>query len=209
MPKVNELDALRYARLVCRSYYQILGDRVPKNMRQKADIHMEPKRADFKRIGKTCLERGFDPEAYVDFCVGRIKKLTGSVLPKDFDNAKLYDFFATVTQNGQHVVGYADEFNVHLTTLSRWCDNNSRDLECIEGILLAPLLPFSAWFRVMYIQPTPTSIMQRYGDIAAKELATSPQLRKFVASKAPGMLRALDPAESVTTAWNGWNAEAP
>lgn len=207
MAKANALEVLRYAKLVCRSYYQILGDRVPKTMCQKADIHMEPKFADFKRIGKACLERGFDPEAYVDFCVGRIKKQSSGVLPKDFDNESLYGFFSKVAQSGQHVVGYADEFSVHLTTLSRWC-SNSRDLECLEDILMAPLLPFSAWFRVMYIQPTPTRIMDKYGEAAALELANSPQLRKFVAEKAPGMLRALDPSEIAATAWSGWSEVA-
>lgn len=208
MAKADGLEVLRYARLVCQSYYQILGDRVPKTMCQKADIHMEPKRADFKRIGRTCLERGFDPEAYVDFCIGRIWKGSKGVLPKDLDNEKLYSLFSQVSQSGQHVVGYADEYNVHLTTLARWCNNNSNDLECIERILLAPLLPFSAWFRVMYVQPTPTSIMTKYGDTAARELANSPQLRKFVADKAPGMLRDLDPSESAVAAWGGWNAVA-
>lgn len=125
----------------------------------------------FLELALICSARGWNPADYVRKAIDSMHKTARCLVPADL--------LKSINKNS-----YNAEDSIRVDEEYKKCVELVIQME-IDGsdesdILLSPTLPLPAWFRVLYPEKINMEVINVWGDLARKELSSSPSHIEFI-----------------------------
>jgi hypothetical protein len=136
----------------------------------------------FWPVALTCFQEQWDPEQYVQYVLDYFSKNHTYIKPACLRDAETQDRYRVALIKG--TAGYDPQgewmyfTQCLLTYIGETGSTEAR-------ILLSPMLPFAAWFRLVYPEHVDADIFDLYGDAGRREFACNKRLRAFVRKMRP------------------------
>ena len=121
----------------------------------------------FLQLATICAARGWNPADYVRKTMDGCGRIAKSLLPSDLLRAR-----ALAAYKGDAVASSAEEEYRDCVEL---IIQREMDGEDEKPLLLSPLTAFPAWFRVVYPEQIDMEIVGIWGEVAKRELSSSPE----------------------------------
>lgn len=135
----------------------------------------------FLQLALICAARGWDPADYVKKAVGG-QRTSAALLPSDLLRPSILKAY----RKPESVKDAETEYRECVGLLiARECDGNGGNDE--KSLLLSPMSAFPAWFRVWYPESVDMEIVGAWGEIAKREISSSPEIKS--------LLERIDPAK--------------
>lgn len=131
----------------------------------------------FLQLALICAARGWDPEDYVHRAFGNPKRSSEVLTPSDLVSKPVVDAYAPNTVRA----AYGDEYRQCIELLI----GNEADGIDEKSLLMSPMTPFPAWFRVFYPEEIDMDIVGAWSDTAKHEIAQSSALIEFLKETDP------------------------
>ena len=133
----------------------------------------------FMDAAKRCRELGMNPDEFIRTAFSKVQKNNRYITPKDIVNAN------NVVSAWQHQrtsgLRVATQWNYMVTELGRLKVHTiPKPYSDIVDILLDPMQPFTAYFRVLYPSAIYEDLFVRYHNYAYDELASDKNLRAYL-----------------------------
>lgn len=126
----------------------------------------------FLQLSLICAARGWDPVDYVHKTFGSTKKSSDCLLVKDLVSTRMLDGYRPETAR----IAYKDEYGQCIQLL---IDNEVGGVS-EHSLLMSPLTPFPAWFRVFYPEEIDKEIFDSWSEMAKREISQSSALIEFL-----------------------------
>jgi len=126
----------------------------------------------FLQLALICSARGWDPADYVHKTFGARNKTAGSLLVGDLIKPAMLAAY-----NPKSGVASSKEEYVSCINMLIQLESDGSDE---KALLLSPLSPFPAWFRVFYPEQIDMEIVNAWSDIAKQEMSKAPGLVEFL-----------------------------
>ena len=126
----------------------------------------------FLQLALVCAARGWDPADYVHKAFGNPKRSSDTLLPGDLVSARMLDGYAPDTAKAS----YGEEYKACIGLL---IDNEADGID-EHSLLMSPLTPFPAWFRVFYPEELDKEIIDVWSETAKQEISGSSALIEFL-----------------------------
>lgn len=143
----------------------------------------------FKRfisIGKLCAGAGVDMRAYTDYAFNSLQKNSYEITPKQLDDPRMLAAFKREVRTGREGAP-GDWIRLMRTLLAA----SERQRVPEDMILISPMQPYPAWFRVLAHDDPDPRILEIYGAAAVSEMEADESILRFVTTTFPKRLRAL------------------
>jgi hypothetical protein len=143
----------------------------------------------FIPVALLCYSEQWDPEDYVKVVLGRVFNNHVYVKPAVLRHQNGQNFYTEMVRKG--AVGFDPQvewdyqINMLLTIIEETGAYESR-------ILLSPMMPFPAWFRLVYPEKLDSDIFAIYGEDGRKDFTSSKTLRAFVRKVTPNTFSRLE-----------------
>jgi hypothetical protein len=137
----------------------------------------------FLKLALICAARGWDPADFVRKAVGG-PRTSAALMPSDLLRPTVLNAYRKPETD------YAKDAEAEYREcvgllIARECDGNGGNDE--RSLLLSPMSAFPAWFRVWYPESVDMDIVGAWGEIAKREISSSPETK--------ALLERLDPAK--------------
>lgn len=162
------------------------GEHWPHGRRKYTDNRFWPR---FRQVGELCVSKQWAPDDYVMNVMDMLRKNHIYITPKDLLHPKVVERYGEEHDAGILTSNPLGDWEYLTDTLLRAIGSTGA---AEVRLLWSPMMPFPAWFRVVYPEHCDNEILDLYGDSARKELAHSKRLRALVRRVAPGHLEALE-----------------
>ena len=127
----------------------------------------------FLQLALICSARGWDPADYVHKTFGNEKRSSECLLVKDLVSRQNLEAYKPESKTKSSV---ADEYRQCVSLLIQYLSEGNHE----SSLLLSPMTPFPAWFRVFYPEELDTDIIDAWSGIAKREISSSSGLIEFL-----------------------------
>jgi hypothetical protein len=186
------MDPVNVATYVAFEEYYAQLRRVHLHVRQPAGPFNDRRNAKhFAAIAKWCTDNHINVREFITVMFPVVRATCRTLLPADFNKGQVFDEFVRL-QSARLTETPANFWGLFVARLKQvlWLNPN---LKTPAEVLRMASMPFSAWFRIMYLDyPVDEKLMHDYAGLAWDELKQDRLLRDFLRKQCPDNFRALE-----------------
>lgn len=187
---INDTVYLK-ARQIYETFYHLLRQRsgTPSGVPVARQRSFEYFQKTFYEVAKMCHERGWDPATYTRHVLDSIHKSQRYITPKDLLAHQVIQQYELMERSNHNIYNPAVMFDLQVGELLNYMQSNGVSE---ATVLRSAMLPFEAWFRVLYPERIDDFTMDIFGRSARQELAESRELRTFARQRFPRTFEELE-----------------
>lgn len=177
-------DALT-AQLVWDTYHNCMRDRYGTPLPRKQFGKKSGKGKDSDaiiEIAELCQREGWDPEQYVKNSIDRLHQNHHYIKPRDLLKDVVIDKFRSDVVEGKVSYDPIRDWEYLTRALISYIETAQASE---TAILLSPMTPFPAWFRLTYPELLDPQIFEWWGEDGRRQLLHDWRLRMFLRKVAP------------------------
>ena len=191
IPGTPDDTCYRYALAAYDRYHTAMQERYGKQLSQRT-LHtaQAADRNAFFDIGQLTGHMGWDPEHFVETALSLVQLNHTYLTPASLLNKQVVEAYRQKAEMGGNNYTPESDWVYFATMLVRRLDPSQGSTE--HSVLMCPMNPFPAWFRLLYPETLNDEVFQMYGTEARNELKRNMRLRVFARKKAPRVLAQLE-----------------